>query len=66
MDFMHIKQGYTCIIYMKEICIPIHIKKIREKCFLRVFFKAVKSYILNCWCFSVVHANFVRTLVLYV
>lgn len=26
MDFMHIKQGYTCIIYMKEICIPIHIK----------------------------------------
>lgn len=30
MDFMHIKQGYTCIIYMKEICIPIHIKNFEK------------------------------------
>lgn len=62
MDFMHIKQGYTCIIYMKEICIPIHTKNFEKSASYESFLKPLRVT----WCFSVVHANFVRTLVLYV
>lgn len=42
MDFMHIKQSYTCIIYMKEICIPIHIKNFEKSASYESFLKPLR------------------------
>lgn len=39
MDFMHIKQGYTCI---KEICIPIHIKNFEKSASYESFLKPLR------------------------